>query len=192
MANYYFVHNVWEKGLIYLCLELDTQKTGFKNEITFQGLLTIIGQYINSWFIIPSIHTYKNIKLKTLFPVDPLRTSGLATGPQSFHGWVFAVQSSIKLFFTNTMSVLFIVFSCHHNFIVVWTVSEQLPSFPWVTDRAARQDKKQNERDEQQTPNSVQVLLQLRSASVDLNSVIKLLWHSDPRDSAARPTRRHF
>lgn len=60
--------------------------------------------------------------------------------PQSFHA-CFKVQSGIKLFFTNTMSILFIIFSCHHNFVVVWTVSEQLPSFPWVTDRAAQQDK---------------------------------------------------
>lgn len=53
-----------------------------------------------------------------------------------------SVQSNIKLVFTNTMSVLFVVLSCHHDLVVVWTVCQQLPSFPGITDWTAGRDSK--------------------------------------------------
>ena len=46
-------------------------------------------------------------------------------------------SSNVKLFFTDKMSVLLVVLSCHHDLVVVRTVSQQLPSFPRVTDGTA-------------------------------------------------------
>lgn len=51
-------------------------------------------------------------------------------------------KSNIKLFFTDTMSILFIFLSCHNHLIIVRVVGEQFPSFPRITDRTVKQDTK--------------------------------------------------
>lgn len=42
----------------------------------------------------------------------------------------------VKVLLADAVSVLFVVVSCHHHLVVVGTVGQQFPSFPWVADGA--------------------------------------------------------
>lgn len=109
-------------------------------------------------------HISKNRKLKKSLLISCL---SLQERQQCLFHCCFSVQSGIKLFFTNTMSIFFVVFAGHHNFVIVWTVSKQLPSFPRVTNGAAQQDK-QNKGGEKCASYSEKNLFQHHSVSVDL------------------------
>lgn len=49
----------------------------------------------------------------------------------------FSISSDVKLLLADAVPVLFVVVSRHHHLVVVGTVGQQLPSFPWVADGAA-------------------------------------------------------